>query len=230
MKWSQICEPVQGGGLGIRCIWRFNQALLGKCLWRDDTEGDALWRRVIEKKYGSDWGWGADGVKKLSGPLGISLWKSIRWQWPTFSKPLWFDVGDGTREKFWHDVWCGDYPQKEFLPESYCIIRSREASVAEVICLANGRLHWDIQFSRSMHDWELESLALFVEMIYTKSVRGDGCDKVCWKPAVSRDFEVCITLYPHWESCHSLGKWCGKPRSLLAWHSFLGLLRWARYY
>ena len=51
--------------------------------------------------------------------------------------------------------------------------------------------------SCSMHDWELESLALFVEMIYTKSVRGDGCDKVCCKPAVSRDFEVCITLYPH---------------------------------
>ena len=51
-----------------------------------------------------------------------------------------------------------------------------------------------LRFSRSVHDWELESLALFVEMIYTKSVRGDGCDKVRWKPAVSRDFKVCITL------------------------------------
>lgn len=152
-------------------------------------------------------GWGVGGgwcTKAVSGPYGISLWKSIRWQWPTFSKLLWFDVGDGTGEKFWHDVWCGDYPLKEVLLENYCIIQSREASVAEVICLANGRLHWDIRFSHSVLDWELESLALFVEMIYTKSVRGDGCDKVCWKPAVSRDFEVCITLYSHWVSCHSL--------------------------
>ena len=54
-----------------------------------------------------------------------------------------------------------------------------------------------LHFSRSVHDWELESLALFVEMIYTKSVTGDGCDKVRWKSAVSRDFKVCITLYPH---------------------------------
>ena len=68
--------------------------------------------------------------------------------------------------------------------------------MADVLCLANGRLHWDY-ISRSVHDWELESLALFVEMIYTKSVRGDGCDKVRWKSAVSRDFKVCITLYPH---------------------------------
>ena len=31
----------------------FNQALLGKWLWRYALEREALWRRVIDNKYGS---------------------------------------------------------------------------------------------------------------------------------------------------------------------------------
>ena len=73
-------------------------------MWRDDTEGDALWRTVIEKKYGSDWGWGADDVKKLSPVhMALAFGNPLGDNGP-FSKLLWFDVGDGTREKFWHDV------------------------------------------------------------------------------------------------------------------------------
>ena len=70
-------------------------------------------------------------------------------------------VGDGTRVKFWHDVWCGDYPLKEAFSEFYCISRSREASLGCTILV----------------NWELESLALFKDLIYSTSVQGDNCDK-----------------------------------------------------
>ena len=43
----------------------------------------------------------------------MSLWRSIRQECETFSKNLQFEVGNGTRMKFWHDVWCGDCPLKE---------------------------------------------------------------------------------------------------------------------
>ena len=44
------------GGLGIRNLRRFNQALLEKWLWRLWTEKEHLWRRFIEAKYGNEWG------------------------------------------------------------------------------------------------------------------------------------------------------------------------------
>ena len=38
VKWAQVCSPLQSGGLGIRNLRAFNQALLGKWLWRYGRE------------------------------------------------------------------------------------------------------------------------------------------------------------------------------------------------
>jgi hypothetical protein len=49
-----ICAPIQQGGLGLRQIIPFNQALMGKWLWRFANERNAFWRQVIVSKYGCD--------------------------------------------------------------------------------------------------------------------------------------------------------------------------------
>ena len=41
-------------------------------------------------------------------------------------------MGDGSRVKFWDDVWCRDRPLKEEFSDLYNISRTREASVSEV--------------------------------------------------------------------------------------------------
>ena len=84
--------PVQNGGLGIQQPRRFNSASLGKWLWSYGTERDALWRKVIEAKYGD--GGGGWRTKPVTGTYGVSVWKSIRSGWMGFSKFLQFDVGD----------------------------------------------------------------------------------------------------------------------------------------
>jgi hypothetical protein len=53
MNWSQVCQPLYLGGLGIRNVRLFNRALLGKWLWRFGNERESLWRHVILSKYGS---------------------------------------------------------------------------------------------------------------------------------------------------------------------------------
>ena len=53
VSWSNICEPIQHGGLGVKDLQRFNKALLGKWLWRYGTDRAALWRQVVAAKYGS---------------------------------------------------------------------------------------------------------------------------------------------------------------------------------
>ena len=111
---------------------------------------DALWRKVIEAKYGDEGGGWC--TKPVLGTYGVSVWKSIRSAWLDFSKFLRFDVGDGTRIKFWEDVWCKDCSLKEAFPKLYSISQAMEFFVSEVMRFSNGRFHWDIRFRRPPQD------------------------------------------------------------------------------
>uniref|UniRef100_A0A2N9EHP5 Reverse transcriptase domain-containing protein n=1 Tax=Fagus sylvatica TaxID=28930 RepID=A0A2N9EHP5_FAGSY len=146
VKWEQVCSPYSNGGLAIRNIRQFNEALLGKWLWRFGVEKEALWRQVIVEKYGSmEGGWMS---KVPIGPYGVGLWKFIRHRWDKFSRLLKFEVGDGTNIRFWEDVWCGGEPLKDVFPELHRIARVQAAVVADhVPCfrvtLCRGRFEED---------------------------------------------------------------------------------------
>ena len=56
-------------------------------------------------KYGNAWGGWC--TKKVTSAYGVSLWRFIRSGWLNFSKLILYDVGNGTRVKFWKQyvVW-----------------------------------------------------------------------------------------------------------------------------
>jgi hypothetical protein len=188
VNWHQICSPIQYGGLGIRSLSIFNKALLGKWLWRYAMESGALWRQVVDSKYGSQWGgWCSN---RVSEPHGVGLWKYIRAGWDSFVKYTSFVVGDGSRIKFWHDSWCGDHPLREQFPDLFRLARAPEASVADHLCFNGSIRHWDIAFSRQVHDWELETVAAFMELLYSCSIRQGHLDSLCWRPSSQKTFQV----------------------------------------
>jgi hypothetical protein len=73
---NNVCTLLNLGGLGIRCLLTFNQAMLGKWLYGSILWREAFWQQVMDKKYGSL----ASGrcSKVVIKPNGVSLWKHIR--------------------------------------------------------------------------------------------------------------------------------------------------------
>ena len=125
VAWEKVCVLVEFGGLGIRSVVLFNQALLGKWLWRYGHEVTHLWRRVISTKYGE--GQGGWCTKVCRRTHGCGLWRSIHEGWESFSKHLSFVASEGTRIRFWYDRWVGDNTLKDLYPELYVCLTAKEA-------------------------------------------------------------------------------------------------------
>jgi len=62
-------------------------------------------------------------------------------------------VGDGTRTRFWHNLWCGDTVLKEAFPVLFGIAREKDTSVAGNMEILGGSIQWDVSFVREAHDW-----------------------------------------------------------------------------
>ena len=181
VKWATICSPISSGGLGIGNIRLFNEALLRKWLWRFGIEEDALWRQVIEMKYGCVCVWGRGGgrgyTRAVIGPYGVGLWKNISQGWPSFSRHILYDIGDGSRVKFWQDRWCGETSLAVRYPDLFRFCRNKDASVAALMMSTNGVIFWDVRFVRVVHTRDLEAMSDFMETIYGSPIRGLGEDK-----------------------------------------------------
>ena len=51
-------------------------------------------------------------------------------------------------------------------------------------------LHWDLSFNHNVHDWKLESLTSFMDIIYAIPLRGTGKDHLCWERPSNKSFVV----------------------------------------
>ena len=79
--WNKIIKPKEQGGLGIQSAKEKNIALHAKINWRMYQEKDALWTKVILRKYYS---WSRVNSKDLEKlPCSIN-WKAIKMGFPVF--------------------------------------------------------------------------------------------------------------------------------------------------
>ena len=80
------------------------------------------------------------------GSYGVGVWKCIRRGWDNFKQYVQFEVGDGSRVLFWHDVCCGELPLKILFPALFNIACTKEAWVEENMDIAHGVIHWNVMF------------------------------------------------------------------------------------
>jgi hypothetical protein len=188
VSWSMVCIPTREGGLGIRNLRLFNKALLGKWLWRYEHEKEALWRSVVDAKFGSlQAGWCS---LDPPGSYGVGLWKFIRKGWSLFRRHTKLIVGNGSRISFWDDLWVGEMPLKDAFPGLYDIVCDKSSLVAEHLSLEYEPFQWDVRFIRAAHDWEVDDLATFFALLYSVRIDCDAEDKLWWSPSRKGKFDV----------------------------------------
>jgi hypothetical protein len=134
----------------------FNRALLGK--WLRPIERDAWWRTVVDSKFDCLQGGWCSHVP--NGAFGVVLWTNVRKGWETFSGYTRFEMGDGTRISFWHDLWVGNMTLKTAFPALFDIAVAKDASVANNLEFLGGSNQWNVSFTREAHDWEVNVLDL----------------------------------------------------------------------
>jgi hypothetical protein len=110
--------------------------------------------------------------------------------WEVFSRFVIYEVGDGSKVRFWHDLWCGEQSLKISYSDLFSIARCKDAWVADHMQFRNGNLQWNIFFTRPVHDWEVDLVSSFFELLYSLRVRQGGEDRICWIPSKRRKFEV----------------------------------------
>ena len=103
-SWDVVCLSKEKGGLGIRSLAMLNKALLGKWVWRFVVEDNPMWKKVITWKYQiEEVGW---FTKETRVSFGVGRWKDISTAARKLKQDSYFDLGDGSRVKFWKDmVW-----------------------------------------------------------------------------------------------------------------------------
>jgi hypothetical protein len=55
---------------------------------------------------------------------------------------------------------------------------------------SSDNLLWNISFTRSVHDWEMDLVISFFDLLYSLRLRQGGGDEIYWIPSERRIFEV----------------------------------------
>ncbi|XP_058075765.1 uncharacterized protein LOC131224247 [Magnolia sinica] len=104
ISWKKISRPFEGGGLGIRKLAEFLNALRMKLEWEVKfSEFSGLWAVLMRAKHGVD----LDSSSALSSARGGSpLWRKIREQMALLEGSVQWQVGHGARN-LWDVNWTG---------------------------------------------------------------------------------------------------------------------------
>ncbi|KAG2674144.1 hypothetical protein I3760_13G121400 [Carya illinoinensis] len=171
--WDKVCNPLRDGGLGVRNV----RILSG-----------ALWKWGIDLKYGREMGsWCS---KEGRGSYGVRLWKFIQKGWDSFASNTRLSLGDGRRIRFWKDCWVGDTVLLEAYPAIYNIARDLDAMVADLRVTIQDSQEWNISLNREVHDWEVNMLVDFFNLLYNIPVAATTEDVMIWRPSKKGKFTV----------------------------------------
>ncbi|CAJ2670980.1 unnamed protein product [Trifolium pratense] len=184
VSWKTICLPKESGGLGVRRLWEFNQALLGKWCWRLLVDREGLWFRVLAARYGVE-----GGRLRDVGRRGSLWWREIvriregsgepRGGW--FREHVVRRVGDGSETFFWTDPWVDETPLSERFGRLFELTATKSRTVAEMFALGWGADGGAWEWRRQLRAWEEEMLGECQSLLLTISLQALSLDRWQWR-------------------------------------------------
>ncbi|GJZ56100.1 hypothetical protein Tco_0611293 [Tanacetum coccineum] len=131
VAWKVICGPKSQGGLGIKSLGPWNEALLSKHMWNIIDKKDSLWVKwvnVVKLKGKSVW-----EIEIEENDSGT--WKAILSLRSKLRDSVWKKLGDGKSTNILFDKWCEKGPLCDKIPFK-CRYQTRlyeKTSVADMI-------------------------------------------------------------------------------------------------
>jgi hypothetical protein len=107
-----------------------------------------------------------------------------------FAQNVSFEVGIGSKIRFWHDTWCGNQPLKQAFPSLFRIARYKEAWVKDNFIWRNGVVEWNVIFVHAIQDWEMDVISPFFELLYSCKISQGNVDRIQWSHSKKGIFKV----------------------------------------
>ncbi|XP_058764653.1 uncharacterized protein LOC131638121 [Vicia villosa] len=137
VSWDTVCKSREEGGLGVKNMEIMNVALLSKWKWRILTDKDAVWRDLLEVRYGNI------KLKVLVGDsLVVQKKDSIWWRdliisdnydnllLDNFSSAVLVSVGNGVSTPLWYANWTGQRSLMERYPSLFSMAHNHIQNIA----------------------------------------------------------------------------------------------------
>ncbi|KAL4185406.1 hypothetical protein AMTRI_Chr10g230540 [Amborella trichopoda] len=196
--WDRVCTPKQEGGLGIRSLRYFNEALICKWWWQNAHFRNHLWCQVLIAKYGLEsygvWIGGGQG-KEIS-----YMWKAIYNCRPMVTGYFRWNIGCGRQVSFLYHKWVGDYPLKCVFIDVYRLASNKNILVCDVEEKNGGRTSWSIPLIyRRLSDMEQAKSCAMMKLLERAYVAQNAEDIFVWKLEIDGLFSVkpCYNLFFH---------------------------------
>ncbi|RVW96497.1 LINE-1 retrotransposable element ORF2 protein [Vitis vinifera] len=168
------------------------------CVRLENIQRDFLWGggalenkphlQIIFSKYElQEGGWCSKGVRNR---YGVGVWKAIRKGWENFRSHSRFIIGDGTRVKFWKDLWRGNQSLEEACPMLFNLSVNKEGWVAEAWEEDEGGGSWGLRFNRHLNDWEVGEVESLLSKLHPLTIRRGVEDLFRWKENKNGTFSV----------------------------------------
>ncbi|KAK4280376.1 hypothetical protein QN277_012007 [Acacia crassicarpa] len=121
VDWDTVCKPKKNGGLGLKHLYRQNQAYMMKLGWNMMKSRDDLWVKVLRSKYKC----GDDLVPTINcARLGSNAWSGIKKSWEAVMEGSLVD--DGSQTVRWKHERNGEFGVKS----AYRVLSENQEEVA----------------------------------------------------------------------------------------------------
>ncbi|KAJ4757443.1 RNA-directed DNA polymerase (reverse transcriptase)-related family protein [Rhynchospora pubera] len=177
ISWKKVCVPIEKGGLGVKDIQCFGEALFQKVVWTLMSNDRTMWAQVVKAKYYPRIGfWNAKSNSSAS-----PMWKQVNKLKQRFKEDVGWCIGDGQGVSAIAQPWFRGWEAMR----QYTHLDAQK-KVANLFDFANN--HWKIEELQEL--FNQEQVKAIMEDASKPSVEMAVSDKLVWKHTNSGAYTV----------------------------------------